>query len=302
MNVDMKSTKKFKHHWLIYITLLFTLVGISFLGSLLAQHSKYTSPTAATMDFRPQVPPQDIINKLKQVNPAEAIRVPILIYHYIEYVKDKNDTIRISLTTPPSTLDLQIKTLIENGFTLMTQSELADVIDGKKDLPEKPILLTFDDGYRDFYTDAYPILKKYHAKAIEFVVSGFLNWPNYMFESQVRRIAQDNLVEIGAHTMHHVPLRGLKLDRLESEVFGSKLTLEKLTGKPIVSFAFPYGSFDAVAVATVQKAGFTSAVTTLPGIIQGKHNKFFLYRLRPGGRIGQTLLDWLNEPENKLSR
>ena len=133
-----------------------------------------------------------------------SVRVPILMYHYVEYVKDKGDKVRISLNTTPDTLEQEVKTLSEAGYTFMTNAELADVLDGKSKLPPKPILLTFDDGYRDFYTDAYPILKKYQVKATQYVISGFLNNKNHLTSSQLQEIAKDGLVEIGAHTVHHV--------------------------------------------------------------------------------------------------
>lgn len=223
------------------------------------------------------------------------IHVPILMYHYVEYVKDKGDKIRISLNTLPSALEQEIKTLTEAGYTFMTNSELSDTLDGKSSLPPKPILLTFDDGYRDFYTDAYPILKKYHTKATQYVISGFLNSSNHLTSSQLQEIAKDGLVEIGAHTVHHIWLKGQSLKTVSNEVFQSRETLEKLINKPVISFAYPFGAFDEQAVQVVKDAGFRSAVSTIPGVDQRQEYRFFLYRLRPGGRTGQSLLDWLNQ-------
>ncbi len=80
-----------------------------------------------------------------------SVRVPILMYHYVEYVKDAGDKIRISLNTTPYTLEQEVSTLSHAGYTFMTSVELTDVLDGKGKLPPKPIVLTFDDGYRAFY-------------------------------------------------------------------------------------------------------------------------------------------------------
>ncbi len=221
------------------------------------------------------------------------IRVPILMYHYVEYVQDKGDKTRISLNTTPWTLENEIKTLADAGYTFMTAGELSDALDGKTTLPSRPIVLTFDDGYRDFYTDAYPILKKYHAKATQYVISGFLGYRNHLLASELQQIAQEGLVEIGAHTVHHTWLKGAKVKTVIDEIFQSRTELEKLTHLPIVSFAYPFGAFDQQALEVVRNLGFRSAVSTVPGIDQKRQQRYFLYRLRPGGRTGPQLLAWL---------
>jgi peptidoglycan/xylan/chitin deacetylase (PgdA/CDA1 family) len=222
------------------------------------------------------------------------IRVPILMYHYVEYVKDKGDTIRQSLSLTPYTFEEEVKTLQDAGYTFMTNAELADALSGKITLPEKPIVLTFDDGYRDFYTDVYPILKKYHAKATAYIISGFLGYPNNMDAWQVKQIVNEGLVEIGAHTVNHAWIQGLPHNELVYEVNQSKKTLELLTGKPVVSFAYPYGAFDVPAIQALADAGFTSAVATVPGVEQYQTHRYFLLRLRPGGKTGKALLSWLD--------
>lgn len=228
------------------------------------------------------------------VTQPTSFRVPILMYHYVEYVKDKGDKTRISLDTAPATLEQEVKTLVDAGYNFMTAEELAAVLDGQAQLPPKPILLTFDDGYRDFYTDAYPILKKYHIKATQYVISGFLNNENHLTVAQLREIAKDDLVEIGAHTVHHIWLKGQSPKRASDEVLQSKLALEKLIGKRVVSFAYPFGAFDRQAIEVVQNAGFTNAVSTVAGVNQQWQYRYILYRLRPGGRSGNGLLQWLD--------
>ncbi len=224
-----------------------------------------------------------------------SVRVPILMYHYVEYVQDAGDKMRISLNTPPSVLENEIKTLADAGYTFMTNKELDDVLDGKATLPKKPIVLTFDDGYRDFYTDAYPILKKYHVKATQYVISGFLDRPNHLLTNQLEEIAKDGLVEIGAHTVHHVWLKGGNAQTVQGEVAQSRATIEQLIHRPVTSFAYPFGAFDEQARQTVKIAGFRSATSTIPGTEQKQENRYFWYRLRPGGRTGQYLLNWLQE-------
>ena len=166
-------------------------------------------------------------------------------------------------------------------------------MDGKSKPPQKPIVLTFDDGYRDFYTDVFPILKKYNVKAVVFVVPNFLGLPNNLDTWMLAEIAKSGLVEIGAHTMNHAYLSGLPLARVKFEVEESKKTLEKILGVKVVSFAYPYGAFDNKTIDVVKKAGFRSAVTEISGTFTLDVNRFFLYRIRPGGRVETALLDLL---------
>lgn len=232
-------------------------------------------------------------------NPADtvSVRVPILMYHYIEYVQDAGDKIRISLNIPPSVFESQIKTLVDAGYTFLTASELDGILAKKTPLPKKPILLTFDDGYRNFYTDAYPILKKYHVKATQYVIAGFLDRPNHLLTSQLEEIANDRLVEIGAHTMNHLWLRGMDAKTVTYEVNESRKQLQSLLHLRISSFAFPFGAFDEQAVKAVKDAGFANAMSTLPGILETDENKDFLFRLRPGWRSGETLLSYLSQKD-----
>lgn len=239
--------------------------------------------------------PPDVKESIKNLKPQKSFRVPIFLYHYVEYVKDEGDTIRQSLNITPYVFDQEVKTLLDAGYTFITLSDLADALDDKISLPSKPVILTFDDGYRDFYTDVFPILKKYQVRAVVFVVPNFLNKQNNLDTWMLLDIAKSGLVEIGAHTMNHLYLSGLPLQMVKYEVEYSKQYLEKILGEQVDSFAYPYGAFDNVAIDVVKKAGFRSAVTTISGIFVLDVNRYFLSRVRPGGRVGTALLDLLEE-------
>lgn len=239
--------------------------------------------------------PPDIKQQLAIASPAASFRVPVLMYHYIEFVQNKNDTMRVALNVDPPILEEQIQTLQSAGYTFMTAKELGEVLDGKMTLPQKPILLTFDDGHRDFYTNAFPILQKYQVHATNYVISGFLGESDFMTVNQVKTIAQSGLIEVGDHTVHHIDLKGAPLKEVESEINDSKKTLENIIGEPVVSFAYPAGSFDTQAEDVVKQAGFETAMSTIPGEDLSQNNRFFVYRLRPGNRIGSELLNLLQQ-------
>lgn len=267
---------------------LFVLIVLSVLAILVPfyRNSNFNKPISDVVEI-----PQEVKDSIKNLKPQKSFKVPILLYHYVEYVKDEKDTIRKSLNITPYVFEEEVKTLKDAGYVFITPRDLANALDDKNNLPSKPIILSFDDGYRDFYTDVFPILKKYQVKAIVYVVPNFLNKPNNMDDWQLLEIAKSGLVEIGAHTMNHMYLSGLPRDRIEYEVRQSKKYLEKLLGIRVVSFAYPYGAFDNIAIDVVKKAGFKSAVTTVAGEWALDINRFFLYRIRPGGFVGEALLN-----------
>ncbi len=293
-----KKTKKQK----LYV-LQFILLGLIIVFAVILVQFKPGS-TSKTAPYRPvtTVPP-DVPNFLKGNAPAtpsgalvtQPVRVPILLYHYVEHVRDRGDTIRISLNILPEVFDAQVKTLLDAGYTFITPSDLALVFDGKSILPQKPVILSFDDGYRDFYTDVFPILKKYNVRAIEYVVTGFLDKPNNLKRPQLAEIIGSGLVEIGGHTVDHSALASLSTDRMKFEIEQNKEDLEKEFHIHLVSFAYPYGSFDVRTLREVEQAGYKTAVTTLPGVDMKVKERYLLPRIRPGARTGRYLLDYLTQ-------
>lgn len=278
----LKIHKRFIHYILI------PLFSVTLVGSVYLY--KQLLPVTETRVSQQRTVPSNI-----HIPISGTIRVPILMYHYVEYVRDRGDTIRQSLDVLPRTFEEQLQTLIAAGYTFMTASDLADVLDGTQPLPTKPILLTFDDGHWDLATDVLPILERYHVKVTAYIISGFIGGADFMTDAQLREVIASGLVEVGAHTVHHIAL-AYKLPAIVSyEVNHSKEALEKDYHVPVVSFAYPDGSFDSQAIETVAKAGFKTAVSTVPGIEQSQGNRYFLYRLRPGGRTGEALLNYLQQ-------
>lgn len=240
--------------------------------------------------------PQEVKIKHPQSDAQAIYHIPVLMYHYVEYPKDTRDIIRQSLSTSPAIFEAQIKTLRDNGYTFMTMAEVADVLDGKKVLPSKPVVLTFDDGYRDFYEVVFPILKKYKSKAVAYIVPGLLDRSNYLFTWQVKEIAKDANIELGAHTMHHVYLKEMPLIFAQREIQASKYVLENIIHKPVVSFAYPYGAFDNSAIDLVKKANFHTAVSTIGGVTASVTNRYFIFRIRPGFMTGVALMAFVDNP------
>lgn len=225
------------------------------------------------------------------------LTLPILMYHYVEVVTDLRDTIRQSMSVRPEIFAEQLTTLLQNGYTPVRLNDVSDYYSGTGDLPPKPVVFTFDDGYRDFYTDVLPILQKYHVPAVAYVVSGYLDTTqNYLTTPQLLEIQDSGLVEIAAHSVSHRNFLYINQADALYEMKQSKRELEALLGIPIRHFAYPYGVYDSNIVLLAEKTGFESAATVDRGVIQTYKNRFQLKRIRVGSLLGDALVELLTRP------
>lgn len=219
-----------------------------------------------------------------------AIKVPVLLYHYISVNPYPEDTLRTGLSTTPDVFDQQLALLKSQGFTTITFDELAAAFEGTITLPPKPVILTVDDGYSDFYFNAYPILAKHQMKAINFIPTGLIGGDLYMTWKQIEELANSPYVMFGSHTVRHSFLPKVSPGDVISELTESKRVLEQHVGYNVNWFAYPYGAFDEAVVYQVKKAGFVGAVTTMPGMWQYKSHFVYIPRFRAGNLLGDNLL------------
>lgn len=163
----------------------------------------------------------------------EGCQVPVFMYHAV------TDAVwgASELFSSPSQVDEQIHYLLENGFDLIWFSDLEHVEDY-----DRPVILTFDDGYEDNYTELFPILQKYNVKATFFIVSNFLTGNNHnMSVEQVQELAASGLVDIQSHSYSHPELDKLSGKDQEFQLAQSKLDLVRITGKEPFVFCYPRG-------------------------------------------------------------
>ncbi|HVZ67056.1 MAG TPA: polysaccharide deacetylase family protein [Patescibacteria group bacterium] len=268
------------------------------IGLFIYQYINFqTRPVVETPKSETKRIPEGIKAKYKQDATASAsFRIPILMYHYVEYVQDKRDKTRVALNIDPDVFESQIKTLHDAGYHFLTAGQVSDILKNKKPLPPKPVIITIDDGHWDLDTVILPILKKYNARATAYIIPGFIGGSDFLTDEELKDVIASRRVEIGAHTVHHIYLKGGLLPIVQYEVGESKKMLEKNYGVKVVSFAYPSGGFDEQAIRVVKEAGFTSAVSTILGNNQNMANIDFLFRIRPGYRTGEELLNYINEP------
>lgn len=276
---QIKKKNKFRHF--IYLGLL--IIAVESVAYFI---QAFTSPPTTLA----QTP--ESTQSVQISNQHVDFKLPILIYHYVEYVTDERDTIRKSLNITPATFEAQIETLKSAGYTFITPNQISKIESGRLKI-EKPIIISFDDGYRDFYTDVFPILIKHNIRAVAYVNPGLLDKLNYMYWNQAKEIAKSGFVEIGAHGMSHRSLSSIDPKSAEWEIKESKSTLERKLGIEVTSFAFPYGHYNDQVIEIVKSAGFTSAITTDEGLNEAISEKFTMKRIHPGANIGNSLLNKL---------
>lgn len=211
--------------------------------------------------------------------PAVSYRHPrILMYHMISPAPPgaKFRGLRVA----PDQFEKQLRYLSSQGWHFVTMSELNS---RAASLPEKVVALTFDDGYEDNYTQAFPLLKKYNAKATLYLVvdrhdrdwstykkahhnSGELAREPKLSDQQLNEMLASGLLELGGHTFTHVNLTTASDESRWQEIADSRRVLESEFDTRVESFAYPFGLYGPKDVDAVRRAGYTTAVTTEEGV------------------------------------
>lgn len=213
------------------------------------------------------------INNQKADMDISTLSISIFMYHHIRSYNNSNDSIGTNLSVAPDKFAAQLDLMQQNGYQTTT---FEDLLNGN--IPAKPIILTFDDGYKNFYQYAYPELKKRSMKAVSFIITSYIGSDDYMNENEINEIAA-NGIEIGSHTISHPDLSTLTPDKAQKEIFDSKSTLEKKFGLKVIPFCYPSGKYNNEAINLVREAGYDFAVTTRGGYANFS-NPFDLQRER----------------------
>jgi peptidoglycan/xylan/chitin deacetylase (PgdA/CDA1 family) len=215
---------------------------------------------------------------------GKSFTLPILTYHYIGNNPNPKDTARDNLSVSPDKFDAQMGYLAQNGYTPITFDTLYVAMTAGGALPTKPVILTFDDGYIDFYINAYPILRKYNFKAVSFIPTGLMDTGYYLHWSQIKEMQSSGLISFEAHSVHHSNLTALSSTDLKYEITESKRKLEEETGTKVNFFAYPYGSSNAYVWQAVKEAGYQGAVGTWSGKSMTPQYIFNLPRIKIAGQ------------------
>lgn len=226
--------------------------------------------------------------------------IPVLLYHHVS----DDGTDMPELTVSAAEFERQMRLLKDTGFETITLDEFLGYMKGQPaKLPEKPIVLTFDDGYEDNFTTALPILEKFRFKAALFMVGINIDRAKRLSSPQLREMAANGF-GIEGHSMTHPDLTGLGNDKLRWEIVQSKKLAEQATHQKVLGFAYPGGFYNLQTLQAVESAGYECAFTVLTGLNRAGRDDLFLLRRIPVFRFTDfdklTCLLAANQPKTSL--
>lgn len=227
-----------------------------------------------------------------------AARLPILTYHAIQDAPGP-------VFTPPAVFESHLAALREAGYSTVRASDVIAWLRGEANLPERSVVLTFDDGYESLYAEAWPRLRAHGFTGMVFVIADYCGksnrWPGHhasiptaplLSWDQIGEMAASGDWELGAHTRSHPVLTQLSAGQAEDEIAGSKQLIAQHTGAQARVFAYPYGAYNS-GVEAVVKRHFEAAATVRLGFIRRQSDPYRLaridsYYLTPGmiGKMG----------------
>jgi len=226
-------------------------------------------------------------------------KVPILMYHYLSDAPPNADIYRRDLSVPPSLFDAHLDRIAAEGYTVIRLYDLVAYLTEGTPLPEKSVVLTFDDGYRDNYENALPLLQEHGMTATFFVVMEFINRerPEYLTWPMVQEMAAAGM-SIEAHGVDHTTLRGRSRADLEFQAIRSYETLQNALGVRARFISYPAGEFDEQTIELFQRADYWAGFTTVQGATHSSNDLFRLPRVRirstttPDELARLLALDW----------
>jgi peptidoglycan/xylan/chitin deacetylase (PgdA/CDA1 family) len=178
----------------------------------------------------------------------------------------------------PDVFEQQMRYLAENGYTAISLEQMAVGLNDYHILPDKPMLITFDDGYADNYNAALPILEKFGQHAAVFIITDKIGQPGYLTWDQIKAMEIRD-IDIGSHTVSHRALNKLSANEQEQELKISKEILEQQLAKPVNFVAYPYGGFNAITVGILDGLGYKGAFSGISGINTPGTNPYMLKRI-----------------------
>lgn len=234
--------------------------------------------------------------------PKITVNVPIMMYHHVS-AQPTHNALDYNLTVKTSDFADQMNYLAQNGYHPIKLTDVFDNLYYGMALPPHPIVITFDDGYADNFTDAFPILMRHHFVAEINVITGFIGgW--YLTWNEIREMNAAG-IEIGSHTIHHISLASAFPQTAEQELLDSKTTLEQQLNQPIQFFCYPSGEpfhngtieRQQFIIGQLYQDGYIGALLD-PGaesIVQNPQKPYQLFRIRVGGGEAlSTYIDILN--------
>ncbi|WP_291561312.1 MULTISPECIES: polysaccharide deacetylase family protein [unclassified Clostridium] len=201
-----------------------------------------------------------------------SVGVPVLYYHSIQKSGENE------LMMDPKLFRSHLQWLKDNGYTSLTMEEFYNYIKYNTQVPEKSVVITFDDGYIDNYTNAMPIINEFDFDTTIFMVSDFVGNPNFLTESQLKEL-EKNKINVESHTANHLDLAKLPKEKQREELQQSKDSLNNLLDEKIEYVAYPYGSYNDDTKNITREIGYKMGFSTDSGWASGDDDLFSIPRV-----------------------
>ena len=189
---------------------------------------------------------------------SQRTQVPILCYHQIRDWRSSDSKTAKDYIVPVNNFHEQMKFLADNGYHTILPDQLYDYLQRGMPLPLKPVMISFDDTRAEQYTIAKEDLNKYGFKGVYFIMTVSLGRPGYMTSEEVKRLADEGNV-IGSHTWDHNNVKKYSGNDWMIKIDKPSQQLEKITGRPIKYFAYPFGLWNREAISQLKERGFKAA-------------------------------------------
>ena len=264
------NNRKIRFISIIFITILVLSTIINFMIKNNNSINNSNNITPTNTDEYANLNNTDISKDINLT--SDNIGIPVLYYHSV----NKNADNEVTIT--PDALEKQLNYIHDNNYVTITIKELYEHLKNAAPIPEKSILITFDDGYMNNYTEAFPMLKKLNMKATIFCVGNSLDGSYYLSEDALKEMS-DYGIDIQCHTVNHVHLDTLSYEEQLSELRHSKEIIEKITGKEVLSVAYPFGDYNSESIKAAKEAGYKLAFTTHLGLSDRNDDIYALDRI-----------------------
>lgn len=210
------------------------------------------------------------------------LKVPVLMYHHIQPQVDAQEKGQASLSVDSQMFAAQVQYLSQNGYTPIWANELVSALLDHSLLPAKPVVITLDDGYKDNYIYALPILRQYGFKANLMLATGLMGNPDMLSWDEVKALKDSGLFYFTNHTWSHYAITRGPQSTIESEIDTGNNQIQSYTGQKVNTFTYPYGSYSDNAIQTLEKMGYVGAFSEIPGQYQCDSFIMTLHRTRIG--------------------
>ena len=216
--------------------------------------------------------------------------LPIMMYHSVN--PRSIPTMKL-LIVKPETFDRQMQFLKNHRYNVIKLEDAASLIREKKRIPFRTVAITFDDGYKDNYVYAFPILKKYNLPATIFIIVNEVGRPDRLNWKEIEEMQASGVITFGSHTLSSTPLIDIKSEaEVKRQIVESKRILEEKLGRHVAAFSYPEGRFSEKIKQMVIDAGYELAVATSPGRKHSPNDIYLLKRLRISENAENLFVLW----------